>query len=94
MDGVRGGGIALDHYRGRTYYEALVQAAEHAIREATGLDAFDDLQLAAVDGSLVRFRDRDGTPYDAAVEQAEGPVVPSSCGAPPEPQKVYRARVI
>jgi hypothetical protein len=94
MDGVRGGRIALDHYRGRTYYEALVQAAEHAIREATGLDGFDDLHLAAVDGSLVRFRDRDGNPHDAAVEEAEGPVIPASCGAPPEPQTVYRARVI
>jgi hypothetical protein len=53
-----------------------VQAAEHAVREVTVLDAVDDLRLAAVDGSLVRFRDRSGGLHAAEVEQTEGPVVP------------------
>lgn len=93
-EGVLGGRIALAHYRGRTYYEPRVQAAEHAIRQATGLDGVDDLRLMAVEDPLVRFRDRDGNEHVATVEAAEGPVVPASCGAPPEPQTVFRALVV
>jgi hypothetical protein len=91
---VFGGRIDMEHYRGRTFYDAAVQAAEHAIREATGLDGFDDLRLAAVEGSQVRFHDRDGSAHEAEVEQAPGPLVPASCGAAPEPQSIFRARVV
>ena len=71
-----------------------MQAAEHAIRQAHDLDRIEDLRLAAVDGPLVRFRDRDGHVYGALVEKTEGPAVPASCGAAPEPQPVYRARLV
>lgn len=91
---VRAGRVELAHYRGRTYYDAPVQAAEHAIREASRLLGVDDLQLAGVEGATVRFRDREGALHEATVEREVGPVVPASCGAPPEPQDVLVARVI
>jgi hypothetical protein len=89
-----GGRIPLAHYRGRTFHEPAVQAAEHAVREVTALDAVNDLRLAAVDGSIVRFRDRNGGLHAAEVEEIEGPVVPASCGARPEAHAVWRARVV
>jgi hypothetical protein len=89
-----GGRIDLGHYRGRTFYDAHVQAAEHAIREATGLEGVDDLRLATVEDSLVCFRDRYGNAHEAEVEQAPGPVVPASCGTAPEPQSIFRAHVL
>lgn len=91
---VLGGRIELGHYRGRTFYDAPVQAAEHAIREATGLDGLDDLRLAAVEDSLVRFHDRDGNTHEATVDEVPGPLVPASCGVAPEPRTIFRARVV
>ena len=88
------GRIELDHYRGRTCYDARVQAAEHAVRRALGLDDVADLRLAAVDGSVVRFHGRDGSEHAATVEEIAGPVVPASCGAEPEAQRALRARLV
>ncbi|MBA3374520.1 MAG: hypothetical protein H0U00_01660 [Actinobacteria bacterium] len=86
--------IELDHYRGRTCYEPRVQAAEHAIRKGLHLDAVDDLSLRDVDGSVVRFCGRDGGEYSARVEEIDGPRVPASCGAEPEPQKALVAELV
>ena len=94
VERVRAGRIELAHYRGRTYHDAPVQAAEHAIREASGLVGVDDLRLVGVEGATVRFRDQDGAVHEAVVEKEVGPVVPASCGAPPEPQELLVARVI
>jgi hypothetical protein len=88
------GGIELEHFRGRTFREAKVQAAEHAIREATGIDGVHELSLVAVDESVVRFHGRDGTEHAALVEEEAGAVVPASCGATPEPQRTFSARVL
>lgn len=91
---VRGGRIVLEHYRGRTYHEAPVQAAEHAIREATALLGLDDLRLESVVGSRVRFRGRGGEVYDAEVDELPGPSVPASCGAHAEAQTTFAARLL
>lgn len=88
------GRIELDHYRGRTCYEPRVQAAEHAIRQELGLDIVDDLRLSAMDGSVVRFRGRNGVEHAASVEEIDGPRVPVSCGAEPERQKAHVARLV
>jgi hypothetical protein len=88
------GRIDLGHYRGRTYYDAPVQAAEHAVRETIGLVGADDFRLAAVEGSVVRLSDRTGTVHTVAVDETEGPAVPASCGASPEPQTAFSARVL
>ncbi len=88
------GRVDLGRYRGRTAYERNVQAAEISVREATGLDGTADLRLAGVDGDRVRFRSRVGKEYEAVVETLPGPGVPASCGAEPEAQAVFIARVL
>ncbi len=88
------GEIELDRYRGRTCYDPHVQAAEHAIRRAAGLVDVADLRLSSVEGPVVRFRDRDGNEHAAAVEETAGPVLPASCGAEPEAQRVLSARLL
>jgi hypothetical protein len=88
------GRIELDRYRGRTSYEPVVQAAEHAVRLAEGRDAVDDLRLAGRNEDTVRFRTPGGLELEAIVEVGAGPPVPASCGADPEPQRSFAARVV
>ena len=88
------GRVPSSGYRGRTAYPPEAQAAELAIRAASGLDRIADLRLTGVEGGRVSFRERDGTEHVAAVERAPGPAVPASCGAEPEPQTVLAARVL
>jgi hypothetical protein len=88
------GRVDLARYRGRTAYPRDVQAAERAVRDATGLDRIGDLRLLGVDGDRVHFRGPDGKQHTAVVESALGPVVPASCGAEPEPQRVLTAHVL
>jgi hypothetical protein len=89
-----GGRISLEHYRGRTCYEPAVQAAEHAIRNASGLDDVDDLNFEAHTDDVVTFRDAAGREWQAVVEETAGPAVPASCGAEPEPQRAFSALVL
>jgi hypothetical protein len=89
-----GGRIDLGHFRGRTSYDAPTQAAEIAIRLASGLDGLDDLELVETEGDRVRFRDRSGREHGATVDQRVGPVVPASCGVDPEPQLGFTASVV
>lgn len=88
------GTIELGRYRGRTCYAAAVQAAERAVREEANLDGVSDLRLAGTEGPLVRFHTLDGAEYAAVVEEVDGPSIPASCGADPEPQRVLRARIV
>jgi len=88
------GRIDLSHYRGRSVYAARVQAAELAVRTARGLDGVADLELVDADGAIVRFRDAAGEEHVAVVEESVGPTVPASCGADPEPQAGFVARVV
>jgi hypothetical protein len=84
------GRIELERYRGRTCYEPAVQAAELAVRQATGLEGVSDLRLEGVDDGVVRFRTWTGAAYSAAVEEREGPLVPASCGVEPSRQRSLR----
>jgi hypothetical protein len=88
------GRIELDHFRGRAMYAPEVQAADIAVRRAFGLDRIADLDLVEVEGGMVRFRDVAGREHVALVEQRSGPVVPASCGAAPEPQVGFSARLV
>ncbi len=88
------GRIDLAHYRGRTCYAPRVQAAERLVREESVLDGLADLELVAADEQAVRFRAWDGSEYTATVEEIEGPVVPASCGAEPEAQRAFAARLL
>lgn len=87
------GRIALEHFRGRATFSPEVQAADIAVRGAFGLEGIDDLQLVTAEGGTVRFSDTSGREHVATVERHPGPVVPASCGAEPEPQAVFTARV-
>lgn len=90
------GEIDLDRYRGRTCYPPPVQAAELAIRAATGATRLDALQLLRrdVEAGTVCFREPSGREHVAVVETTTGPAVPASCGATPEPQPRFSARVL
>lgn len=94
VDRALSGRIVLDRYRGRTCYTSSTQAAEYVLREAGGLERVADLRLAGVDGARVRFRGRDGSELVALVEEAVGVRVPASCGAEPESQRTFTARVL
>jgi hypothetical protein len=87
------GRIELDRYRGRPCYDAATQAAELAVRRATGSEGVDDLQLVEVAGTTARFRGFDGVEHVAEVSEAPGPPVCVSCGTDPEPQPAFTARV-
>jgi hypothetical protein len=52
----RAGRIALEWYRGASCYPMRVQAAELAVRRATGLTGFYDVSFAGRDDARVRFR--------------------------------------
>lgn len=88
------GRVSLSHYRGRTTYPPHVQAAEAAVRDATGLRAVGDLTLVRDSGARVDLRARDGRTFAVSVEEAAGPRVPASCGVVPEPQKAFSARLV
>jgi hypothetical protein len=88
------GRIDLDHFRGRATHSPQIQAADIAVRRAFGLEGVDDLDLVAADGDTVRFRDSAGRGHVAVVERRTGPIVPASCGADPEPQAAFSARVV
>jgi len=88
------GRIDLAHFRGRTCYPAPVQAAEIAVRKARALGHVDDLVLVAAEEDRVRFGDSAGGEHVAVVAPSVGPVVPASCGAEPEAQHGFTARVV
>jgi hypothetical protein len=87
------GRIELGHYRGRTFYEPAVQAAEHAVRALTSLDGVDEVRLEGVADGRARFRAGD-TEWAVLVEPIDGPRVPASCGDEPAPQRAFVARVL
>lgn len=92
--GALAGTIELSRYRGRTFYTQAEQAAERAVREAASLEGISDLRLTGGDNLVFRFRTSNGVEYSARVEEVDGPTVPASCGADPEPQKVFRASTL
>lgn len=82
------GRVPLDLYRGRSVYQAEVQAAEVAIRQAHGLERLDDLRLVGVEGERVTFATPAGEQTRRVVAR-EGPTLSKSCGAEPEPVTVF-----
>lgn len=78
------GRLPLDLYRGRSLYAPAVQAAEVHVRRRLGADALGDLWLVREEGGSVVFA-HPGGEVAARVVEREGPPVPVSCGAEPEP---------
>lgn len=94
VDDLRAGRIPLARYRGTTSYSSRVQAAEVAVREATGLAGWEDVTLLVDDGKHVRLATGDGRSFAVVVDEVAGLAVPASCGGTPEPQPAFRARLV
>ena len=71
LDDYLAGKIHLDRYRGRCCYPFRVQAAEEAVRRATGLTGLDDVRLVSSDGDLVTL-EAGGRSYEAEVTEELG----------------------
>lgn len=82
------GRVPLDVLRGRTTVSPEAQAAEIAVRQRLGLTGTGDVQIVAVEDGVVRMATADGV-VEVAVERREGPALPASCGAEPEPGVRY-----
>lgn len=82
--------IPLELYRGRTIYSPAAQAAEIAVRTATGCDRVADVRLVSDDSGLITFSTAAGE-LTVRVEERPGPLVPASCGADLESTRAWVA---
>lgn len=87
------GRVPLRSYRGRSLYPPAGQAAEVAIRRARDLDRLDALRIVAGVDAEWTFALHDGATVTARVTETEGPVLPKSCGAEPEPMTAFRVEL-
>jgi hypothetical protein len=71
LDEYLAGRVELRHYRGRSCYSFAEQAAERAVREASGRRGIDDLELTARQESRLTFRAA-GRVYEVEVSPAPG----------------------
>jgi hypothetical protein len=81
LDAHLAGLISLPHYRGRSSHPFPAQAAERAIRDATGLDAIDDLRFDGERDGLFAFVDRRGVRHERRVVVELGPEDYLTCRA-------------
>jgi hypothetical protein len=86
LDEYGGGRIYLDCYRGRSCYPFPVQAAEHAVRNATGATGIDELRLSSSqrsgpDSWRVRFVVSSREVHDAEVVREAGDLTYLTCDA-------------
>ncbi|MFE6822927.1 sucrase ferredoxin [Streptomyces sp. NPDC057690] len=86
LHGVRDGRIVVDGCRGCSAWERPGQAAELAVRSATGEDAAEALGVVRTTGGAPRWEvtvaHRDGRHWQVVVDQAASlPARPESCGA-------------
>ena len=95
------GRVDLDRYRGRSAYSFPLQAAEHALRKAEGLDGIRDLELVGSERRgqgawTVRFRAPDGVVHEVDVveEAAEEPAYLTCCAEEPKRALRYAATAL
>lgn len=85
----RRGRVDLAHLRGRSNYPFAVQAAELALRRATGLDGIDDVAVVsrrdADDRIELVFAGPGGARWQATVETTHDPARPLTCHGAPSP---------
>jgi hypothetical protein len=70
--------IHLPLYRGRAAHPARVQAAERAVREATGLAGIDDVRVVSTEPIRLAAG---GRVYEVAVEEVRGELANLTCGS-------------
>jgi hypothetical protein len=85
LDELLAGRIPLERYRGRSCYSFPAQAAERAVRVATGLVGVDDLRLVTLeragDGWRVAYATSAGETWGVEIERREGPLTYLTCSA-------------
>jgi hypothetical protein len=84
--------VQLDLYRGRSCYAFRVQAAERAVREASGTLGLDELELRSTSPIVFRAGGRD---YEVEVVLEHGELAQLTCNAPglSRPRR-YVARIL
>lgn len=87
------GRVLLSRYRGRSIYPAPAQAAEVVLRRTRGLDRLGSLRLVGGEGETWTFAIADGDSVALRVTEEEGPLLPKSCGADPEPTVAFRVEL-
>ncbi len=94
LDEYLAGRIDLEHYRGRSCYSFAAQAAERAVREASGLRGLADLELVRHEGPRVGFR-AGGRVYEVEVTEEPGELTYLTCSAETlrHPRR-YAARIL
>ncbi len=94
LDEYLAGRIELGHYRGRAAYTFAEQAAERAVREATGLRGLRDVKLVGGEGTVVSFR-AGSRRFDVEVAGTPVPLCYLTCSAETliQPQR-YAARIL
>jgi hypothetical protein len=94
LDEYLAGKIYLERFRGRCCYPFGVQAAEEAVRRATGFTGLDDLTLVSVEGNRVAF-EAGGKRYETEIIEELGEAAYLTCSAerPVRPRR-YSARLI
>jgi len=98
VDDYLDGRLNLEHYRGRSAYTFAVQAAEHEVREETGLMGIDDVELVKVKRKgerwLVSLR-AGGEPYEAEAwaELGEEAVFLTCGSVTPQRPRRFRAQL-
>jgi len=80
------GRIPLASYRGRTLHSPRAQAADAEVRRALALDRIADVCLLRDVNGTVDLAVPDGIAR-VRVDEIEGPFLPASCGAEPEPTR-------
>lgn len=93
--GMAAGMLPLPFLRGRTVYDPEVQAADLHVRERLGEAQLSAIRYAgpAADAGVHRFVTRLGD-LRVRVTRSDGPPVPPTCGAEPEPSAVYRSELL
>jgi hypothetical protein len=86
------GRIPLGWYRGRTLDSSRCQAADAEVRRTLGLDRIADVRPVGDDGRTIEVAVPEGVVH-VRVEETDGPLLPPSCGAEPEPSRRFVAHV-
>lgn len=86
------GRIPLDWYRGRTLDSPRCQAADAEVRRTLGLDRIADVRPLRDDGRAIDVTVPEGVVH-VRVDETDGPLLPPSCGAEPEPSRRLVAHI-
>lgn len=91
-EAVRTRRVPVELLRGRISLSPSAQAAERAVRAALGLSGLDEVVPLAAEEGLELYDTPRGR-VAVLVREREGPLLPLSCGEPPQPTRVLEAEI-